>query len=240
MTTMTTTMTTSSRRRRRTRSGAGLAWAITLGVISAALIYIFKRPVADVLLGDPEDENLVALAGLLSGAMLVFKIADITLWLERRPAGVPDRRYVAAAARPRGADRVPRHRLRGRGGDPRHPGRHRGRGHRRPRPAHRQLRAELRHWRGQADHPARSLPGADRDVVLADPERRHLHPLALRRATTSSASTTSPRGSASSSRSSHRASAWGCGRFENRRCGTPSRSSTASRRPAVSCSPTSA
>jgi O-antigen/teichoic acid export membrane protein len=64
--------------------GAGLAWAIALGLISAALIYIFKRPVADVLLGDPEDENLVALAGLLSGAMLVFKICDITLWLERR------------------------------------------------------------------------------------------------------------------------------------------------------------
>ena len=47
------------------------------------------------------------------------------------PGGVPDRRHLAAAARPRGADRVPRHRLRGRGGDPRHPGRHGGRGHRR-------------------------------------------------------------------------------------------------------------
>ncbi|MFI5121834.1 MAG: lipopolysaccharide biosynthesis protein [Vicinamibacteria bacterium] len=65
--------------------GAGLAWAITLGIIAAVLIYIFKRPVADVLLGDAEDENLVALAGLLAGAMLVFKICDITLWLERRP-----------------------------------------------------------------------------------------------------------------------------------------------------------
>ena len=81
--------------------GAGLAWAIALGLISAALIYIFKRPVADVLLGDPEDENLVALAGLLAGAMLVFKICDITLWLERRSWRLPDRRHLAAAARPR-------------------------------------------------------------------------------------------------------------------------------------------
>ena len=75
---------TSSRPRPRTRLGAGLAWALALGLISAALIYVFKRPVADVLLGDPEDENLVAIAGLLAGAMLVFKICDITLWLERR------------------------------------------------------------------------------------------------------------------------------------------------------------
>ena len=76
--------------------GAGLAWAIVLGVIAAALIYIFRRPVADVLLGDPEDENLVALAGLLSGAMLVFKICDITLWLERRPGAF----LIADTSRP--------------------------------------------------------------------------------------------------------------------------------------------
>ena len=76
--------------------GAGLAWAIVLGVLAAALIYVFRRPVADVLLGDPEDENLVALAGLLSGAMLVFKISDITLWLERRPAAF----LIADTSRP--------------------------------------------------------------------------------------------------------------------------------------------
>jgi O-antigen/teichoic acid export membrane protein len=76
--------------------GAGLAWAIALGVIAAALIYLLRRPVADVLLGDPEDENLVAIAGLLAGAMLVFKIADITLWLERRPVAF----LVADTSRP--------------------------------------------------------------------------------------------------------------------------------------------
>ena len=124
--------------------GAGLAWAIALGVIAAALIYVFQRPVADVLLGDPEDENLVALAGLLAGAMLVFKICDITLWLERRPGAF----LIADTSRPLLGlvvlDRLPRHRLRGRGGDPRHPDRHRRRRDRRPRPAARQLRAQLR------------------------------------------------------------------------------------------------
>ena len=65
--------------------GAGLAWAICLGIISSILIFIFRTPIAEGLLGDPEDKNLVALAGLLSGATLVFKICDITLWLERRP-----------------------------------------------------------------------------------------------------------------------------------------------------------
>src|SRR5262245_15554139 len=65
--------------------GAGLLWAIALGVISAGLIYVFRAPIAEGLLGDAEDENLVALAGLLAGATLLFKICDITLWLERRP-----------------------------------------------------------------------------------------------------------------------------------------------------------
>ncbi len=76
--------------------GAGLAWAIVLGLISAALIYALRRPVADVLLGDPADEGLVALAGLLSGAMLVFKICDITIWLERRPGAF----LIADSSRP--------------------------------------------------------------------------------------------------------------------------------------------
>ncbi|MQA74143.1 MAG: oligosaccharide flippase family protein [Solirubrobacterales bacterium] len=76
--------------------GTGLAWAIVLGLVATVLIYVLRRPVADVLLGDPQDENLVALAGLLSGALLVFKICDIVLWLERRPGAY----LVADTARP--------------------------------------------------------------------------------------------------------------------------------------------
>jgi O-antigen/teichoic acid export membrane protein len=76
--------------------GAGLAWALVLGVISTVLIYVFREPIADGLLGDPEDEGLVALAGLLAGALLVFKIADIVLWLERRPTAY----LIADTSRP--------------------------------------------------------------------------------------------------------------------------------------------
>ena len=76
--------------------GAGLVWAIVLGVIAAALIFVFRRPIADVLLGDPEDEGLVALAGLLAGALLRLQDRDITLWLERRPGAF----LIADTSRP--------------------------------------------------------------------------------------------------------------------------------------------
>ena len=65
--------------------GTGLAWAAVLGAIGTGLVVLFREPIADVLLGDPEDQGLVLWAGVLAGFWLVFKIADITLWLERRP-----------------------------------------------------------------------------------------------------------------------------------------------------------
>ncbi len=65
--------------------GTGLAWAFVLGLIGTGLIVLFREPLADGLLGDPEDASLVAWSGVLAGVWLIFKIADITLWLERRP-----------------------------------------------------------------------------------------------------------------------------------------------------------
>ena len=57
--------------------GTGLAWAVVLGILASILIYVLRDPIANVLLGgDTQDENLVALAGLLAGATLVFKICD--------------------------------------------------------------------------------------------------------------------------------------------------------------------
>ena len=76
--------------------GTGLAWAVVLGVLGTALVVLLRRPIADGLLGDPEDEGLVLWAGVLAGVWLVFKIADITLWLERRPSAF----IVADTARP--------------------------------------------------------------------------------------------------------------------------------------------
>ena len=76
--------------------GTGLAWAAVLGVLGTGLTYLLREPIADVLLGDPEAESAVAWAGVLAGVWLVFKIADITLWLERRPGAF----LIADTARP--------------------------------------------------------------------------------------------------------------------------------------------
>ncbi len=76
--------------------GTGLAWALVLGLLAAALVYLLKRPIADVLLGDPESDGVVALAGLLAATLLVFKLADIVLWLERRPGAF----LIADTSRP--------------------------------------------------------------------------------------------------------------------------------------------
>ena len=76
--------------------GTGLAWAVVLGVIGTAVVYLLRRPIADGLLGDSDDENLVAWAGVLAGTLLVFKICDIVLWLERRPGAY----LVADTSRP--------------------------------------------------------------------------------------------------------------------------------------------
>lgn len=76
--------------------GTGLAWALVLGAIGTGLVVLFRRPLADLLLGSREDAQLVVWAGVLAGVWLVFKIADITLWLERRPGAF----MVADTARP--------------------------------------------------------------------------------------------------------------------------------------------
>src|SRR5690606_8433872 len=65
--------------------GTGLAWAFVLGLIGTGIIVWWREPIAELLLGSTDDANLVLWAGLLSGVWLVFKIADITIWLERRP-----------------------------------------------------------------------------------------------------------------------------------------------------------
>ncbi len=76
--------------------GTGLAWALVLGALGTGLVVLLREPIADVLLGDPEDADLIVWSGVLAGFWLVFKIADITLWLERRPGAF----MIADTARP--------------------------------------------------------------------------------------------------------------------------------------------
>ncbi len=65
--------------------GTGLAWAAALGALGTAVVVILREPIAELLLGDPDDGILVVWAAVLAGFWLVFKLADIVLWLERRP-----------------------------------------------------------------------------------------------------------------------------------------------------------
>lgn len=76
--------------------GTGLAWAAVLGALGTGLVVLFREPIASGLLGSSDDAQLVLWAGVLAGVWLVFKIADITLWLERRPGAF----MVADTARP--------------------------------------------------------------------------------------------------------------------------------------------
>ena len=201
------TRTTSPRPRRRARSAPASPGRWCSGAIGTASSSLFRaadrrRPARRPRGREPGASG----PGSWPGVWLVFKIADITLWLERRPGAF----LIADTPRPLlgliALVAPARDRLRGRGRDPRHGDRHRD---------------APRSWRwsccAAAIEPSFDLgevkqiiirggpPRADRDVVLAGPERRHLHPLALRRPTPSSASTRSPRGSASSSPSCPRA-----------------------------------
>ncbi|MGH2987827.1 MAG: lipopolysaccharide biosynthesis protein, partial [Solirubrobacterales bacterium] len=76
--------------------GTGLAWAAVLGVLGTALVVLLREPIAELLLGDPNDGILVVWAAILAGFWLVFKLADIVLWLERRPGAF----VVSDTARP--------------------------------------------------------------------------------------------------------------------------------------------
>jgi O-antigen/teichoic acid export membrane protein len=65
--------------------GTGILWTFILALLGLVVLVVFRRPVADVLLGSAENEDLVFWAALLAAASLVFKLGAIMLWLERRP-----------------------------------------------------------------------------------------------------------------------------------------------------------
>lgn len=76
--------------------GVGLLWAAILGTLGGAVLVALAAPVADLLLGDPNDSNLVVWAGVTVAFWTPFKLASITIWLERRPTAF----IVADATRP--------------------------------------------------------------------------------------------------------------------------------------------
>ena len=66
--------------------GAGLLWAGVLGVAATALVVVLREPLGDALLGGEHDATLIMWAGILGGAGILYKVASISLWFERRPA----------------------------------------------------------------------------------------------------------------------------------------------------------
>jgi O-antigen/teichoic acid export membrane protein len=76
--------------------GVGLIMSVALGAAGAVAVVLLRGPIADLLLGGPGDENLVALAGVLGGVGVVFRLASMTLWFERRPSAY----LVTEVARP--------------------------------------------------------------------------------------------------------------------------------------------
>ncbi|UJA20985.1 lipopolysaccharide biosynthesis protein [Thermoleophilia bacterium SCSIO 60948] len=76
--------------------GVGLIWAAFLGVIGTAVVVVLREPIAEILLNDPQDANLIVWAGILGGATAFIRTASIVLWFEHRPVAF----LVAEGSRP--------------------------------------------------------------------------------------------------------------------------------------------
>ncbi len=65
--------------------GTGILMAIALASVGAGAAIAFRAPIAEGLLGDRDEGSLVIWAALLGAATLVFRLASIIIWFERRP-----------------------------------------------------------------------------------------------------------------------------------------------------------
>lgn len=65
--------------------GVGLLLATILGSIGGGVLIAASAPIADALLGSRNDSDLIFWAGIMVVFGLPFKLASITIWLERRP-----------------------------------------------------------------------------------------------------------------------------------------------------------
>ena len=65
--------------------GTGLMLALLFAVVGGIAAILLREPLAEWLLGDPDDANLVAWAAVLGATTVVFRLASIVIWFERRP-----------------------------------------------------------------------------------------------------------------------------------------------------------
>jgi O-antigen/teichoic acid export membrane protein len=63
----------------------GLALTATVAAIGTAIVIVFSSQVASALLGDSGDSRLVAWAAFAGGTAALFRLASLTVWMERRP-----------------------------------------------------------------------------------------------------------------------------------------------------------
>jgi O-antigen/teichoic acid export membrane protein len=64
--------------------GVGIAWVALLGLIGAVATIVFRDWIAEVLLGDESQADLIFWAGILGGAGAIFKLTEIVIWFEGR------------------------------------------------------------------------------------------------------------------------------------------------------------
>ena len=76
--------------------GTGIWLTVLVSVVGTLVVVALADPIADLLLGDRGDGDLVVFAAVAGGLGAIFRLASLVLWLERRPGA-----HVAAeVARP--------------------------------------------------------------------------------------------------------------------------------------------
>lgn len=65
--------------------GTGILLAALLALAGTVISILLREQIADLLLGDPGDGGLVIWTAVLGGATVMFKLASIVIWFERRP-----------------------------------------------------------------------------------------------------------------------------------------------------------
>lgn len=64
--------------------GVGIIWVSLLGLLGAGLAILLQDWIAGWLLGDSNQGDLVAIAGILGGLGAIFKLTEIIIWFEGR------------------------------------------------------------------------------------------------------------------------------------------------------------
>lgn len=64
--------------------GTGLVLALIVTIVGVATAILLRTQIADLLLGSREDADLVMWAALLGGVTVIYRLASIIIWFERR------------------------------------------------------------------------------------------------------------------------------------------------------------